>query len=178
MEYLVVLLAAAAALIAIADSRLLDPYFAFYEIVPGMGVGDAALLGDRRVRAAIVRRFGYGFLLGLALAAAGADRLIDAVAAGGTVTALLLWPMVIHGIPRGKLKADWMLIPVYSAVLAAYVGTAIAGQVFFVLVADRDLASWIRNEVLQVLFIAVLIALAFGVLDAWLPRAERHDVGE
>jgi hypothetical protein len=177
MEYLVVLLAAVTALIAVADSRLLDPYFAFYEIVPGMGVGDAAMRGDRRIRAAIIRRFGYGFLLGIMLAAIGADRPVDALAGGVTITVLLLWPMAIHGLPRGKLRADWMLVFVYGAVLAAYVGTTLAGQVFFVLVAQRDVVGWIRDEALRLIFTAVLVAIAFGVLDRWLRTAERHDAG-
>jgi hypothetical protein len=175
MEYLVVLMSAAAALIVLADSRLRDPYFAFYEILPGMWISDAALTGDRRVRAAVVRRFGYGVLLGLVLAVAGADRLVDGLAAGLTITALLLWPIVVHGLPRGRLKSDWMLLVVYGAVLAAYVGSVLAGQAFFVLVADRDLVLWVRDEALQLVFTGVLVAMAFGIFDRWLPSARKSD---
>jgi hypothetical protein len=175
MEYLVVLMSAAAAVIVLADSRLRDPYFAFYEILPGMGIEEAALTGDRRVRAAVIRRFGYGFLLGLVLALAGADRLLVGVAAGVTISGLLLWPVVIHGLPRGRLKSDWMLLVVYGAVLAAYVGSVLAGQVFFVLVAERDLVGWLRDQVLQLVFTGVLIAIAFGIFDRWLPSARKSD---
>jgi len=109
------------------------------------------------------------------LAVAGAEGLLHGAAAGITITGLLLWPIVIHGLPRGRLKADWMLAVVYGAVLATYIGAVMAGQLFFVLVAERDLTSWLRDEFLQLLFTGVLIALAFGLLDRWLPSAAKND---
>lgn len=177
MEYLVVLMAAGMALVVVADSRLRDPYFAFYEILPGMGIAESAVGGDRRMHAAVVRRFGYGFLLGLALAVAGVDEPVNGVAAGIVVTALLLWPMAIHGLPRGRLRSDWLLAVVYGAVLAAYVGSVLLGQLFFTLVAVRDLAAWLRDEALRLTFSVVLVATAFGLFDRWLPtaRSRRDD---
>ena len=88
MEYLLVALSVGATLVVLADSRLRDPYFAFYELMPGMAIGDAAMRGDRRVRAAIIRRFGYGTLLGVLIAAIGVDKPIDGVAAGTVITVL------------------------------------------------------------------------------------------
>lgn len=173
MEYLVVALSALVALGVIADSRVRDPYFAFYELVPGMGVADAAIAGDQRTRAAIIRRFGYGLVLGILLAVAGIESPIHAVAAGVTVTVLLLWPMAIHGVPSGKLRSDWMLAVLYTAVAFVYTSAVLAGQAFFVLVAERDVVQWLRDELLTIVVAAVLAAMAFGVLDGWLPRARR-----
>jgi hypothetical protein len=68
-----------------------------------------------------------------------------------------------------------MLLVIYGAVLAAYVGSVMAGQVFFDLVAKRDLIQWMRDQLLQFFFTAVLIATAFGIFDRWLPAARKSD---
>lgn len=168
-------MAAGTALVVLADSRLRDPYFAFYEILPGMGIAESALAGNRRMRVAVIRRFGYGFLLGLALATAGADEPLHGVAAGVAITILLLWPMAVHGLPRGRLRSDWLLAVVYGAVLAAYVGSVLLGQLFVTLVAEGDLSAWVRDEALRLIFSGVLIATAFGLFDRWLPTARSRD---
>jgi hypothetical protein len=43
------------------------------------------------------------------------------------------------------------------------------GQAFFVLVAERDLASWIRDQALGVIFTAIVLAVVFGFFDRGLP---------
>jgi hypothetical protein len=173
IQYVAMALAALTAFLAILDSRLFDPYFAFYELVPGMGFADVALRGDRKSRAAVLRRFGYGFLLGMLLGVAGAEDSSESIAAGVAVSVLLLWPMLIHGVPRGKLRSDWLLVFVYAAVGAIYVSAAVAGQAFFILVAERDLVTWARDQALELIFVAVVVALAYGFLNLGLRDSDR-----
>src|SRR4051812_8762006 len=88
-----------AAVIAVAvrlDAKLLGPYFALSELVPGFG--SDLMVSDKTTRHAMIRRLIYPFLVGAGISVLGVSGL-SLAAVGLLGAALLLWPIIFHGLP-------------------------------------------------------------------------------
>jgi hypothetical protein len=169
MEWYEVLLPAVAVNLAIRlDSLVIGPYWAFSEVIAGMGGTDVDFWYSKQtVRFSIFRRFFYVAAMGAALdlyygGVSGRDAaLIGAISAG-----LLLWPIVFHGLPLGVAKNDWQLIPLYVSVIGGFISSALFGQYAVDFIREQsggDLVGWARDEALKwaISFILVLAFTAF-----------------
>lgn len=154
------------------DAKAVGPYFAFYELLPGMGITEAALRGEERpVRLAVIRRFGYGFLLGLVLRYVFASPLADAVAAGALVAALLIWPLSVQGLPTWAAPLRTLII-LYTSVIVGFAAAAALGHLFVDIVAEGDILRWLQSEGLTALGSVVVAAFALTAIGL-LPRLGR-----
>lgn len=172
MTWVYVALAGLVAVLVRADARGTGPYFAFYELLPGMGITEAVLRGEERpLRLAVIRRFGYAFLLGLALTFAFDAQFVDVSAAGLLVGALLLWPLTVQGMPTWVAPLR-TLVMLYLGVALAFAASAALGHLFVVLVAERNLVGFLQKEALRTFgtFIAAAFALTF---IGFVPRSAR-----
>jgi hypothetical protein len=169
VEWYEVILPAVGADIAIRlDSVVIGPYWAFSEVIAGMGGTDVDFWYSKQtVRWSLFRRFFYLALMGAALdlyyggVSAGDVALIAAVAAG-----LLLWPMVFHGLPLGVAKSDWQLIPLYVSVIGGFVASALVGQYAIDFIREQsggDVAGLARDEAVKwaISFVLVFAFTAF-----------------
>ena len=169
MEWYEVLLPAVAADIAIRlDSVVIGPYWAFSEVIAGMGGTDVDLWYPKQtVRWSLFRRFFYLAAMGAAVdlyygGVSGWDvALIAGVAAG-----LLFWPMVFHGLPLGVARSDWQLIPLYASVVGGFVASALFGQYAIDFIREQsggDVAGWARDEAVKwaISFVLVFAFTAF-----------------
>jgi hypothetical protein len=112
------------------DSVLIGPYWAFAELVAGMGSIDAEWWYEQRtLRFGVVRRLLYVVAMGAALSALDEElRSVDLGIVGVTTAALLLWPIIFHGLPHGVFKSDWQLLPTYGGLVIAFGSLAIFWQ--------------------------------------------------
>lgn len=165
-------LAVLVALIVRADARVVGPYFAFYELVPGLGLTEAIFRGEERpLRLAVLRRFGYGFLLGLVLAYGLDASFLDSTLAGGAIGVLLVWPITFHGFPAW-VAPPRTLVMLYLSVVITFAAMGALGYLFVVIVAERDLLRWIQVDGLR--FVGSLVVAAFGLTGLGLAgRAKR-----
>jgi hypothetical protein len=167
-----VALAALTALLVRFDARAVGPYFAFYEVLPGMGITEAVLRGEERpVRLAVVRRFGYAFLVGLVLAYVFDAPFVDAVGAGVLIGVLLVWPLTVQGLPRWAAPVRTLLL-LYFGVVVAFTASAALGHLFVEFVAEGDPIRWLQQEGLRTLASVVAAAFALTAI-ALVPRSAR-----
>lgn len=160
-----VVLAAATAALVRFDARAVGPYFSFFELMPGTGITDAILQGEERpIRLAVIRRFGYGFLLGLILAFAFDASLLDAALAGLLVGCLLLWGLLFQGLPTWAAPIRTLIV-IYAAVILVYGATASLGYLFVAVVAEGDLLAWAQREGLHLLGATLLAAFGLTLLQ-------------
>lgn len=146
------------------DARAVGPYFAFYELIPGMGITEAIFHGEEKpLRLAILRRFGYGFLLGLVLTFVFGADFPDASLAGGLAGLLLIWPITVQGLPTWAAPVRVLLI-LYVAVVLAFGAASALGYLFVTLVAEGDLVAWIQLEGIQFLGSVVIAAFALTAI--------------
>lgn len=118
------------------DSRLIGPYWSVSEIVAGMGGFEVELFYSVvRHRFAIIRRFTFPGVAGAVTALIWAeDALARGALMGGLCALLLLWPLLFHGLPWGVARNDWLLLPLYVALLvgfalSGFMGASIVGVV-------------------------------------------------
>jgi hypothetical protein len=123
----VLLPAVAVALVVRLDARMVGPYFALSELVPGYSGLDAHFFYvARKLNLALVRRFAYPAITAAILGAFGYP-LVDALAAVGVGACLLLWPVVFHGLPRGVSRRDWEVPAIYGLMLVGFLGAGASG---------------------------------------------------
>lgn len=120
----VILPAVAIALAVRLDAKLLGPYFALSELIPGFG-GDI-IVSDKTTRAALIRRLVYPFLIGAVIAALGVSGL-SLASVGFLGAGLLLWPIIFHGLPHGISRRSRMLWVLYLSLLISYAGLSLLG---------------------------------------------------
>lgn len=170
--WVAVLLAAVVAILVRLDARGIGPYFAFYELLPGMGITEGVLRGEERpLRLAVIRRFGYGFLLGVALGYLFRTPFVDAAAAGGLVGVLVTWPVTVQGFPTWAAPLRTLLL-LYIGVVLAFAAASALGQLFVAFVAEGDLVGWLQREGLRAMWSIVIAAFALTAI-ALVPRSAR-----
>lgn len=162
--YEVLVPAALCALLIRLDAKLIGPYWSFYEVVSGMGGAEADFWYTvSTIRWAIVRRFLYVVFLGAVVSIAVPTLSPgDATVLGVTTAALLLWPIVFHGLPAAVSFRDWQLYVIYGAVVAAFGASAAFGHLavdFIRAQAGDDLAGYLRDSIMQWL-VSLLIGLS------------------
>ena len=162
--YIVFALAVAAAVAIKLDAARRDPYFAYSDLVPGTAITTALGDGDVATRRAVAARFAYPVLLGVVVALVVRPEPIHAVLAGVILATLMLWPIIFHGLPRGVLRSDWLLLPLYLSIIVLYAGASLIGQQFVLLVADGNLVDYVRDRALEIVVGAGVIAVASGLL--------------
>lgn len=164
--YEVLLPAVLANLLIRVDGLLVGPYWAFSEIVAGMGGTDADLwYENQRVRLAVFRRFFYLGLVGAAFSLYDADASGWDVALIGFIAAtLLLWPIVFHGLPLGVARTDLLLVPLYTSMLGGFAASAAFGHAAVSFAREQsegDLGRWARDQAMEAAIMFVL-SLAFS----------------
>lgn len=153
------------------DAKAVGPYFAFYELMPGTGLTQALFQGEEKpLRLAVLRRFGYGFLLGIAVAWFLGGSVWDGALAGLLVGALLLWPLLFRGLPTWAAPARLLLV-IYIAVVAVYAAVGALGYLFVSVVAEGDVILWVQKEGIQ--FLGSTLVAAFGLTALQLATRRR-----
>ena len=162
--YVVLALAALTAVAIKIDAHRRDPYFALTDLVPGSAITTALADGDKYARRAVISRFSFPLVLGVVLGVVAPPQAWHAAMGGAILAGLMLWPIVFRGLPRGVLRSDWWLLPLYAGFVAAYAGAALLGQQFVLIVAKGDLLGYARDQALQFLVGAALVAIGTGLL--------------
>lgn len=110
------------------DARLIGPYFALSELVPGYeGLDAKHWYEDQLMRFAVFRRFMYPLLAGLVLTEFDYP-FGDVIAVAAMAAGLLLWPVLFHGLPRGVSRRDWEVPAIYTLFLTGFIGAAAGGH--------------------------------------------------
>lgn len=168
--YDVLIPAVAAALIIRADARLVGPYWAFSELLPGVGSIYADFGRERSLyRPAVVRRLLYALLPGIYVGIRY-DGLspLDAAIPGAVALLLILWPVVFHGLPVAS-GVGWLLA-MYAALVVLF-GSLSALAYEAVEFMERDAGSFTDYLVTKGIEVGIelaLIAIAGSVLlVAW-----------
>lgn len=146
--------AALTALVIRADAKLIGPYWAFTEIIPGLEGVDTDLWYDRPALGfAIIRRYSY---VGVAAAAVNIFvspwGIAEAALTGAAIAVLLMWPLFFHGLPYGVLRRDWQLIPLYTGVVVSFVSAAVVGRLAWGYVdaqAGGEPLRWLRDHAIE-----------------------------
>lgn len=121
---LVVVPAAIIALAVRLDAKLLGPYFALSELIPGFG--SDLMVSDRMTRAALIRRLFYPLLVGAATSFVGVSGL-SLASVGFMGAVLLLWPIIFQGLPYGVSRYSKLLPVLYVSFLISYAGLSLLG---------------------------------------------------
>lgn len=162
-----------AAVIAIAvrlDAKLLGPYFALSELVPGFG--SDLMVSDKTTRHAMIRRLVYPFLVGAGISVFGVSGL-SLAAVGLLGAALLLWPIIFHGLPYGISKRSRLLWVLYFSLLVSYGGLSLLGGFVIELMreaGDGDIGKYVsenfRDWVITALVVTIFTAWGTGARNA------------
>ncbi len=130
------------------------------------------------LRAALVRRFAYPFLLGLVLSMSGI-RLIDSGVAAALAMILLLWPALFQGLPYGVSRRDWQVGVLYLLLPAAFFGLSVAGWYIPEIIrsaANGDVVGYLlglaRDGLLTSLATAFAIAFIRGSFSSLREKAQ------
>ena len=124
------------ALLVRGEALLIGPYWAWIELLPNLGE-DADTRKLRRW--SIVRRVAvpgisaFGMINLWRQVYSESEVVLVAVIAVG----LLLWPIVVHGLPLGVMARDWELLVIYGALIASFAASAWIGA---------RTAGWVHNE--------------------------------
>lgn len=151
-----------AAVIALAvrvDAKLLGPYFALSELIPGFG--SDLMVGDKTTRAAMIRRLVYPFLVGAGVSFFGVSGL-SLAAVGSLAAALLLWPIIFHGLPYGISRRSKMLWILYLALLISYAGLSLMGGYVIELMreaGDGDIGAYVAENFRDWIITAVVVTI-------------------
>lgn len=134
------------------DSKIIGPYFALSELIPGTGGMLADVFySNHTLRFGVVRRLLYPLILGAFLNVAFSLPLREIGSSGFIAAGLHLWPVLFHGLPERVSKRDWELPVLYSSYLLVYVLLAISGALAWDLVqfaSENDLKRWITDQFL------------------------------
>lgn len=114
---IVVLPAFVLALIIRIDAKLLGPYFSFSELVTGFGF--KFLIFHRSTRAALIRRLLYPLLVGFVCSILGVSG-ASLAAVGVLAVVLLIWPVVVYGLPVGVSGRSLAVPLLYVSLLVSY----------------------------------------------------------
>lgn len=148
------------------DAKLIGPYFALSELVPGFPGFDAPLWTQRgALRFAVARRALYPFLLGCLFSLIGQD-VFTAAVAGSMAAFLLLWPGFFKPRPRGVFQRDWRLILLHLCLVAAFAGLSALGLIVvgtMEALGDGDIVKYVAENAFNgaVAFIATIAFSAF-----------------
>lgn len=150
------------------DGFLLGPYWAFSELVPGLGSTDADFwLASKRIRRAVIRRFTYPGVALFFFTLYDLELVWPEAALIGTVTAcLLLWPMVFYGLPLGVARTDWLLLPLFVGVIGGFAASAVTGHYIASAIIEEaggDWIGWLRDQIVgaAIGLIATVLFAAF-----------------
>jgi hypothetical protein len=174
------LVVAPAAIIALAvrlDAKLLGPYFALSELIPGFG--NDLMVGDRVTRAAMIRRLFYPLIVGAAASFFGVFGL--SLASVGFIGAgLLLWPIIFQGLPYGVSRYSKTLPILYVSFLISYAGLSLAGGYIVDVMRQAeggDLAKYVaenfRDWAITGLVVAVFTSWGHGAQNALRRRSRQ-----
>ncbi|EMY36009.1 hypothetical protein D477_001334 [Arthrobacter crystallopoietes BAB-32] len=159
---IVIVPAAVIALAVRVDAKLLGPYFALSELIPGFG--NDLMVSDKMTRAAMIRRLAYPFLIGAGISVFGVSGL-SLAAVGFLGAALLLWPIIFHGLPYGISKRSKMVWGLYLSLLISYGGLSLLGGYVIELMREagegnigkyvsENFRDWIITAVVVTIFTA------------------------
>lgn len=155
------------ALLVRADARLVGPYFALSELVPASDSLTASnWYSSKTLRRALARRLLYPVLLGVVLAVLTEMPLWEIGSTGLVAAALLLWPLVFHGLPFGVSRRDWELPVLYFAFAASYGALAVGGALLVELAryaSDGDMKRWLADQFLGGFATWVFVIFAVAV---------------
>ena len=146
------------------DAKLIGPYFALSELVPGFPGFDAPLWTQRgALRFAVARRALYPFLLGCLFGLVG-QSILTAAVAGGMAAFLLLWPGFFMPRPRGVFQWDWRLLLLHLCLIAAFCGLSALGLVVvgtMEALGDGDIGKYLAENIFNGI-VAVIGTVAFS----------------
>lgn len=167
------------ALLIRIDAKLIGPYFALSELVPGFPGFDAPLWTQRgALRLAVARRAIYPFLLGCIFGLSGLS-LHEAGVAGGMAAFLLLWPGFFMPRPWGVRRFEWRLILLHVSMLAAFAGFSALGVVVIgtmEALGDGDILKYVGENLFNwVLTLVVTIAGTAFTKGLFLSMKERSE---
>lgn len=175
---LVVLPAAVIALAVRSDAKLLGPYFALSELIPGFG--STLMVSDKTTRAAMIRRLVYPFLIGAGMSVLGVSGL-SLAAVGFLGASLLLWPIIFHGLPYGISRRSKMLWVLYFSLLVSYAGLSLLGGYAIDLMreaGDGDIGKYVgehfRDWIITTVVVMIFTTWGIGARNA-LNRQSRKD---
>lgn len=95
----------------------------------------------------MIRRLVYPFLVGAGVSFFGVSGL-SLAAVGFLAAALLLWPIIFHGLPCGISRRSKMLWILYLALLISYAGLSLMGGYVIELMreaGDGDIGAYVRR---------------------------------
>lgn len=162
-----------AVIIALAvrlDAKLLGPYFALSELIPGFGSN--LMMSGKTTRAAMIRRLVYPFLVGAGISEFGVSGL-SLAAVGFLGAALLLWPIIFNGLPYGISRRSKMLWVLYCSLLISYSGLSLLGGYVIELMheaGDGDIGKYVsenfRDWVITAVIVTIFTAWGTGARNA------------
>lgn len=167
------------ALLVRLDAKLIGPYFALSELVPGFPGFDAPLWTQRgALRFAVARRALYPFLLGCIFGLSGLSLHVAGVA-GGMAAFLLLWPGFFMPRPWGVRQFEWRLILLHVSMVAAFAGFSALGVVVIgtmEALGDGDILKYIGENLFNwILTLVVTIASTAFTKGLFLSMKERSE---
>ena len=166
------------AMLVRAEALLIGPYWAWIELLPSL---DEDANSRKLRRWSIVRRtavpgvIAFGMVNLWRRVYTESDVVVVAVIAAG----LLLWPIVVHGLPLGVMARDWELLIIYGALIAsfassAWIGARTAGWVHR---EYGDFGSFLRQEALGFGLGLLVAAFAGGIIDSISRKASSREDG-
>lgn len=154
----------AVALLVRADATLIGPYWSWLELLSYFGEDTRS----RRARLqSITRRVAVPGVVTLILFAVWPEQYSswDSVLIGLGGASLLLWPMVIYGLPPGMRLVDGTTLMLYGSFLLAFGASSWTGSSISSWAAEEygDVGEFIRAEAISILF-GVVLSTFFGAL--------------
>lgn len=169
------------ALIVRADAKMIGPYFALSELIPGLPGFDAPIWHQRAaLRWAVLRRFAYPLLCGALLAILN-NSLITVILAGSFGAFLLIWPAVFTPRPAGVSASDWRYVTLNTSLLFGFASVAALGSFIIEIMTalgGGDIGQYVLENFLTwiITFFVTVICLAFtkGTFMGLKESAERR----
>lgn len=123
----VVIPAVVTALVVNLDARFIGPYFSLSSLIMATEGPEARFMyGDPTRRAALIRRFLYPVIMGIALSWFVSSA-VGVGAAGGLAAGLLIWPVIFHGFPVGISRRSWEVPVLYLSFSISFIVLSILG---------------------------------------------------
>lgn len=164
------------ALLVRLEATFVGGYWSWIELFPDIEEESAATRATRRK--SLWRRVAVPGVVAFAIAAVWPARFDEAACAlvglGGA--ALLLWPIVFHGLPWGMRTSDWQVPALYGGLLVAFAASGWLGGhiVHWSMQQEGGLGEVLRENVISLVIGAVLVGAATTVTEVASTAASRQ----
>lgn len=167
--------AVAIALLVRLEAVLLGPYWAWVELLPWW----EDPTNKRTRRLALIRRVAIPGAAAFILVTLWTRTYspIDAALVAATAGGLLLWPALVHGLPREVRASDRELVAIYAALFLSFSASAWLGANISRWIGDEygSFGSFLRQESLSLVFGTVFVAFGTGIIDRLSTRITARD---